>query len=183
MTAEEIARSLHGKKAGKRWSCRCPGPLHKQGDRKRSLSVWESEDGWIVLKCFAGCTRDDILAAMGLKVRDLAVNSSWKSSPKWNQRQADRKRLEKLERRFGLAMFAGAIIPEERRYWLAAERNIRVEIRELRDRMFPEEALQRSREAKLRRAVARWGWDGLMARWCRTERGKAALHVCDRRLP
>ncbi|MHB1952450.1 MAG: hypothetical protein ACYCOU_01780 [Sulfobacillus sp.] len=183
MTAEEIAQSLHGKRAGKRWMCRCPRPLHRHGDRNRSLSVWESEDGWVRLKCFAGCDRDDILAALGLKVRDLAVNSAWKRSPEWSRQQADRKQLKKLERRLGLAMFAGAIIPEERPYWGAAERNIHVEIRALRDRMFPEEALQRSRETKLRRAIARWGWDGLMERWCQTERGKAALRACDRSLP
>ncbi|MHB1952164.1 MAG: hypothetical protein ACYCOU_00325 [Sulfobacillus sp.] len=183
MTVEEIARSLHGKKAGKRWMCRCPGPLHKHGDRNRSLSVWESDDGWVRFKCYAGCSRDDILTAMGLKVRDLAVNSQWKRSLEWERRRRDRKRLETLERRLGLAMFASTIIPEERRYWQAAERNLRVEIWTLRDRMFPEEALQRSREAKLHRAIARWGWDGLMERWFRTERGKAAFHACDRSLP
>jgi len=30
------------------------------------------EDGWVRLKCHAGCTRDKVLAATGLKVRDLA---------------------------------------------------------------------------------------------------------------
>ena len=45
MTASQIAKSLHGKKAGKRWMCRCPTALHAHGDRNRSLSVWESKIG------------------------------------------------------------------------------------------------------------------------------------------
>ncbi len=75
MTASAIAKRLHGQPAGKRWSCRCPvSRMHKHGDRTRSLSVWESKDGWVCFRCFAGCTRAEILAAMGLQVRDLALN-------------------------------------------------------------------------------------------------------------
>src|ERR1035437_556179 len=97
MTASQIAHSLHGKRAGKRWSCRCPvSRMHQHGDRNRSLSVWESEDGWVCLKCFAGCTRAEILAAMGLQVRDLALNE-FHRNPEWEQRKTDRDRLEILE--------------------------------------------------------------------------------------
>ena len=76
MTASQIARSLHGVKAGRGFMCRCPcSRLHSHGDRSRSLSIRESNDGWVMLKCFAGCTRAEILDAMGLKVRDLALRS------------------------------------------------------------------------------------------------------------
>jgi hypothetical protein len=73
MTASQIAHQLHGKKAGSRYMCRCPTGLHAHGDRNRSLSVGE-KNGWVTLKCFTGCTRDEILAAMGLKIRDLALD-------------------------------------------------------------------------------------------------------------
>ena len=74
MTASQIARMLHGVRAGKWWQCRCPTGMHSHGDRNRSLSVREAKDGWVTLKCFTGCTRDEILSAMGLHIRDLALH-------------------------------------------------------------------------------------------------------------
>ncbi len=44
-------------------------PAHK--DRTPSLSVSRSQDGGILLKCFAGCATADVVAAMGLKMADL----------------------------------------------------------------------------------------------------------------
>ena len=110
MNASTIARTLHGVKAGKRFMCRCPvSRLHAHGDRSRSLSVWESPDGWVCLKCFAGCTRDEILAAMGLKIRDLAVNEAFCANPMWQQQRSDRDRLAILERRHGLFIMLQAV--------------------------------------------------------------------------
>ena len=61
MTASELARQLHGKKDGKRWQCRCPVvAMHQHGDRNRSLSVWDSDDGWIRLHCFTGGLGKDV---------------------------------------------------------------------------------------------------------------------------
>jgi hypothetical protein len=44
-------------------------PAHD--DRDPSLSVREGEDGRVLLKCFAGCTFDEMVAAMGLEAKDL----------------------------------------------------------------------------------------------------------------
>ena len=71
MTASQIARTIHGVKAGKRWSCRCPVPAHAHGDRNRSLVVWNSDDGWTCFKCHVGHDRMAILSAMGLGLRDI----------------------------------------------------------------------------------------------------------------
>ena len=49
----------------------CPGPLHKHGDRNPSLSVRETPDGVILLKCWAGCSNAEILQAIGLDFADL----------------------------------------------------------------------------------------------------------------
>lgn len=49
------------------WIARCPA--HE--DRTPSLSVRETQDGTILLHCFAGCSPADILAAVGLELRDL----------------------------------------------------------------------------------------------------------------
>src|SRR5579885_3630284 len=66
--AEKLLSRLHGvKKAGRGWSARCPA----HGDQKASLSVSEGSDGTALLKCHAGCSTDAVLAALGLKLRDL----------------------------------------------------------------------------------------------------------------
>jgi hypothetical protein len=163
MTAQQIARTLNSRlvRNGKGFQCSCPVKLrHEHGDRNRSLSIVE-RDGWVRLKCFTGCTRGEILAAMGLKVRDLALNE-FKRNLEWEQRKRDEDRLAKLEYRHGLVMMAQVVIPEERRYWAAVERNIAVEIRVLRDTLFPEEKERRLRESEVQRIIAEYGEEELL---------------------
>lgn len=50
-----------------RWKACCPA--HK--DTNPSLSIREAEDGKVLLHCWAGCSTRDILAAIGLELRDL----------------------------------------------------------------------------------------------------------------
>ncbi|MBU2734071.1 hypothetical protein [Acidithiobacillus ferridurans] len=50
-----------------RWIARCPA----HDDRRPSLSVRETEDGTVLLHCFAGCGVQDITAALGLSASDL----------------------------------------------------------------------------------------------------------------
>ena len=54
-------------KNGHGWKARCPA----HDDRSPSLSVSEGRDGRVLLKCFAGCSAEDVLAALGLKMSDL----------------------------------------------------------------------------------------------------------------
>lgn len=51
----------------------CPVPGHGQGngDRNPSLSIWEKEDGSVDLKCYAGCEKNTVLAAIGLTWQNL----------------------------------------------------------------------------------------------------------------
>lgn len=49
------------------WTARCPA--HQ--DRSPSLSITEKEDGKILLKCFAGCPVESIVAAVGLQLSDI----------------------------------------------------------------------------------------------------------------
>ena len=162
MTASQIAKSLHGVKAGKRFMCRCPVTrIHAHGDRNRSLSVWESKDGWVRLKCFTGCTRDEILAAMGLKVRDLAVNEAFCANPLWQQQRSDMDRLAVLERRHGLFIMLQAVEPGKRNYWRAAERNTAVEIRELRAKIYPVQEYYCRRNERTQAIIAAYGPDTL----------------------
>jgi len=61
MHASEIAKTLGGARRTTRgWSCRCPA----HDDQTPSLSITDSEDGKLLVKCFAGCDACDVLAAL-----------------------------------------------------------------------------------------------------------------------
>jgi 5S rRNA maturation endonuclease (ribonuclease M5) len=65
---QNVLSRLRGvRKDGKGWKALCPA----HDDRKPSLKVDEAEDGKVLLKCFAGCGTEDIIAAIGLKMSDL----------------------------------------------------------------------------------------------------------------
>ena len=64
---ENLVERLHAKRSGKGWIAKCP--VHE--DHKPSLSLDEGADGRALLKCHAGCSTDDVIAALGLTRRDL----------------------------------------------------------------------------------------------------------------
>jgi len=49
------------------WSARCPA----HDDRHRSLSISETTDGTVLVRCHAGCAAAAVVAALGLSLRDL----------------------------------------------------------------------------------------------------------------
>lgn len=69
MSAESLLNRLHGvRQSGPgRWLAQCPG----HDDRSPSLSIRELDDGTVLIKCFGGCGASDIVAAVGLELRDL----------------------------------------------------------------------------------------------------------------
>lgn len=74
MSALETLLSRLEKVTGGRgkWKARCPA--HQ--DRDPSLSIGEAEDGRVLIKCFAGCTPEDITAAVGMELWDLAPETT-----------------------------------------------------------------------------------------------------------
>ena len=69
MNADALLSRLDGVRqtgAG-RWLARCPA----HDDKHASLSVRELDDGRILLHDFAGCSVDEIVAALGLALEDL----------------------------------------------------------------------------------------------------------------
>jgi putative DNA primase/helicase len=54
------------------WTALCPG----HDDNRSSLSIGEADDGRVLLKCFAGCEVQEIVAALDLEVRDLFPRAS-----------------------------------------------------------------------------------------------------------
>ncbi len=77
-TVRPIDRALGAFPDAKRkqgyWAARC----RSHEDKRASLSIREMADGKVTVKCFAGCSKDDALRAVGLTWRDLlppTVNS------------------------------------------------------------------------------------------------------------
>ena len=68
MSLTDFLDRLKGvKQSGDGWQARCPA--HE--DAKASLSIAAGKDGRILLKCFAGCSVESVVGAVGLKVSDL----------------------------------------------------------------------------------------------------------------
>jgi hypothetical protein len=79
MVASEIITRLNGVRRGRQdsWTARCPA----HDDKKNSLSIAQ-KGGKVVLKCFAGCTTEEIVGALGLTMADLFADSRKKPRTK-----------------------------------------------------------------------------------------------------
>ena len=73
-----VRKALHG------WVACCPA----HSDREPSLSIGLGDEGQVLLTCFAGCSLDSIVEAMGITVSDLfpAAPSASDSQPEQAQR-------------------------------------------------------------------------------------------------
>ena len=71
MTLDEFAQRLDSPKSfkyqGKNgYRCKCPA----HDDKHASMAAWLGDDGWIKVRCQAGCTEEAILWALGLESKD-----------------------------------------------------------------------------------------------------------------
>ncbi len=55
-----------------RWTACCPA----HGDKSPSLAITETDDGRILLKCFAGCSAHQVVEAVGMDLTDLFPNDN-----------------------------------------------------------------------------------------------------------
>jgi hypothetical protein len=62
-----LATLSDAKKSGSGWLACCPA----HDDRHPSLSIAEGKDGWVLLRCHAGCSPEAICAAIDLQLSDL----------------------------------------------------------------------------------------------------------------
>lgn len=60
-----------------RWRARCPA---HDGKNRDVLSVGETSDGTVLLKCFHGCSAAEVVAAVGLELADLFPPSEWQQT-------------------------------------------------------------------------------------------------------
>jgi hypothetical protein len=77
MTTAELLLNLDAvrRRGAGRWSARCPA----HSDNSPSLSIREGDRG-ILLKCWAGCTLEEITAELGLRVTDLFFDAGLSDS-------------------------------------------------------------------------------------------------------
>ena len=63
-----ISRLDKVKSAGSnKWKACCPA----HDDKNPSLAITETSDGTVLLRCWAGCTAQEIVSSIGLELRDL----------------------------------------------------------------------------------------------------------------
>lgn len=69
MIADKLLSQLHKvKRTGREsWVACCPA----HSDKTPSMTITEKDDGRVLLHCFAGCSVDSILGAVGLTFDDL----------------------------------------------------------------------------------------------------------------
>ena len=93
-----LSRLEKAKPQGRGYLARCPA----HDDKSPSLSIDEKDDGSLLIHCFAGCPAADVLAAVGLELKDLFPASNLPFSKKKDYARAKKhreyKRLLDFER-------------------------------------------------------------------------------------
>ncbi len=78
MTVSKVVSRLKKvKKSGNGYMALCPA----HDDKKPSLSIAEGEGGKVLLRCFAGCSPESVVTAIGLKIKDLFPGSDRQITP------------------------------------------------------------------------------------------------------
>ena len=79
MSVGTLLQRLTKVKGGRgHWTACCPA--HE--DRSPSLAITETDDGRILLKCFSGCSVQEIVGAIGMDMTDLFPDSNDHYKPK-----------------------------------------------------------------------------------------------------
>ncbi|HKQ34018.1 MAG TPA: hypothetical protein VJT11_01805 [Nitrospiraceae bacterium] len=89
MNADELLSRLEGvrPRGSGKWMARCPA--HQ--DKNPSLALTEGDKG-LLLRCWAGCSLEDITRTLGLTVKDLFFDAL--STDPYQRREAMRQRAE-----------------------------------------------------------------------------------------
>lgn len=105
-----LARLDKVKKSGPgRWLACCPA----HDDRSPSLSVRETDDGTILIKCWSGCGAGDVVAAVGMSLSDLFPNrpdDDFKKAKRPGQRWVPRDVLEAVASEALIALLAAEAV-------------------------------------------------------------------------
>lgn len=99
MTITKLVRTLNAKGHHPKWRAKCP--VHRS--RGLTLAIYADKGGEIGVHCHAGCTKDDVLAGMGLTWKDLKPEREKVSPQAFREMQRKREADEASarERRIG----------------------------------------------------------------------------------
>jgi len=102
------------KRQGKGYMACCPA----HDDRNPSLSVSEGDDGRILLKCFADCDIEAVVASIGLNMSDLFPDKEepLKSSRMSSAKSVEPRSSEKIVATYGYVDAEGRLLYEKVRY-------------------------------------------------------------------
>ncbi len=100
MPIDKLLPKLSKVKPGKTGEFSACCPAHQ--DKSPSLKITETSDGVVLLKCWAGCTAAEIVAAVDLELRDLFPVDDGKPRRKGPSRSAIEH--ERMVYQIGLAM-------------------------------------------------------------------------------
>ncbi len=93
MRIEKLLAQLDRVKPTRRgWTARCPA--HQ--DQSPSLAIRETDDGRILVHCFAGCSATDICTALGIRLADLFPDAQLDHRA-WREAQ-QRREVERTKR-------------------------------------------------------------------------------------
>lgn len=100
MSIDDLLAQLEGvRRTSRGYQSRCPG----HDDKRPSLSVKEGDKG-LLLKCWSGCSLEQIVAALGLTARDLFYDSD-RPADEW--RSDYRRRVQARQQREVVAYVDG----------------------------------------------------------------------------
>ncbi len=85
LTVHDLLDRLEGvrDRGNGQWLAKCPA--HE--DNRASLSIKETSDGTILIHCFALCSPDEVVGAIGLEIADLfpqKLEPRKGTKPRWN---------------------------------------------------------------------------------------------------
>jgi len=87
VTFEDLVRAFDAKGRGRKKRAKCP--CHKS--RGSTLIVSDDREKGLGVYCFAGCSNDDVLAAVGLSWKDLKPRKDWLPPEEFKALQIKRK--------------------------------------------------------------------------------------------
>lgn len=109
MTVDELLSRLECvRTSGRGFLATCPA----HDDRSPSLNIHQGDLG-ILLRCWAGCTVEEIASALGLSLKHLFYDSALSREQRWKTRSRTR--------RFDWRRFAGELEDDAMDHWLRAE--------------------------------------------------------------
>ena len=89
------SRDCKPRREGKGWRASCPASLHKGGNKKNpALHIEEAKGGKVLATCHAGCTFEDVRAALGLDPRP-SNGTAW--TPRKRERSAPARAPAKVQ--------------------------------------------------------------------------------------